>query len=134
MCKLLTEVVEEHLRTVANHCQRGVVTHSSYRFLSSGSHRDDGLVDILLAKAKGDEFLLKVAHTIINLTPALQLLQLYAVLREPLAVRMGLSQLFLDFAVVVNLAFLGVDEQNLSWLQASFRHHIARLKVHHTYF
>ena len=62
---------------------------------------------------------------------ALQFLQLNAVGRKPFAVRMCLSELFLDFTIVVDATFLCVDEQDLSWLQTSLAHHIAWLKVHH---
>ena len=62
---------------------------------------------------------------------ALQLLQLHAVLVQPLAVRMRLSQLLFDLTIVVNLTLLGVNQQNLTWLQTTFRHHIAWLEVHH---
>ena len=134
LCKLLTEIVEEHLRTVANHSQRGVVTHCSHRFLSGSGHRNDGLVDIFLSVAKHHQFGLQVTHAVVYLTSTFQHLQLNAVLREPLPIRMSLSQLFLNLAVVVYLALLGVDEQNLAWLQSTFLHHIARFKVHHAHF
>ena len=45
---------------------------------------------------------------------------------------MGLGQLLFDFTIVVNLSFLGVNQQNLSWLQTTFAHYVARLKVHDT--
>ena len=62
---------------------------------------------------------------------ALQLLQLHTVLVQPLAIGMRLRQLLLDFAIAVYLTFLGVNQQNLTGLQAAFRHHVARLKIHH---
>ena len=46
---------------------------------------------------------------------------------------MGLGQLFLNLAIIVDFSFLGVNQQNLSWLQTTFRHHVAGLKVHHTH-
>ena len=47
---------------------------------------------------------------------------------------MCLRQLLLDFSVIIYLAFLRVDEQNLSGLQTSLAHHVARFEVHHTHF
>jgi hypothetical protein len=47
------------------------------------------------------------------------LLELYAVGAEPLAVGVLGGQPLLDLAVVVDTAFLGVDEQDLARLQAS---------------
>ena len=44
---------------------------------------------------------------------------------------MRLGQLLLNLAIVVNLAFLRINQQNLSWLQASLRNHVAGLKVHY---
>ena len=64
----------------------------------------------------------------------LQFLQLDAVRREPFAVGMCLRELLLDFSVIVYLALLRVDEQNLSRLQTTLAHHIVRLEVHHTHF
>ena len=46
---------------------------------------------------------------------------------------MSLGQLLLDFAVVVDASFLRVNQKNLSRLQPSLAHHIARLKVHHAH-
>ena len=62
LSKLLTEVIEQHLWTIGDDCQWRVVTHGGYRLLTGCGHRDDGLVNILLTKAKSDEFLLKVAY------------------------------------------------------------------------
>ena len=134
LCKLLTEIVEEHLRTVANDCQRRIVTHRCHRFLTGRGHRNDSLINVLLTIAKLYQSALQVADAVIHLAATLQLLQLHAILREPFAIRMSLRQLLLNLAVVVYLAFLRVDEQNLSWLQASLRHYITRLKIHHANF
>ena len=64
---------------------------------------------------------------------ALQLLQLHTVLAEPFAVGMRLCQPLLDLTIVVYLAFLCVDEQDLPWLQAPFAHHTGWFKVHHAH-
>ena len=65
---------------------------------------------------------------------ALELLQLDTVCLEPFAIGMRLCQLFLYLAIVVNLAFLRVDKQNLTRLQASFADNVAWFEVHHTDF
>ena len=73
--KLLTEVVEQHLWTVADDCQWCIVTHRGYWLLSCCGHWHDGFVDILLTEAEGHQLALQVAHAIVHLTSALQLLQ-----------------------------------------------------------
>ena len=131
--KLLTEIVEEHLWTVADNGQRRVVTHGSHGFLTSSSHWHDGLVDILLTVAKLHQLLLQVTHTVLYMTTALQFLQLYTILAEPFTVGMGLGQLLFNLTVVIDLAFLRIYQQNLSRLQTPFRYDIAWLEVHHAY-
>ena len=44
---------------------------------------------------------------------------------------MSLGEFFLDLTIVVDLTLLSINQQDLSWLQTTFRYHIARLKVHH---
>ena len=132
--KLLAEVVEQQLRAFAHHGQRRVVAHGRHRLLARRSHGDNRAVDILLAKAEGDEFLLQVAHSIVDVPPALEFLKLHTVLAEPLAIGMGLGQLILDFAIVVDFAFLRIDEQNFSRLQPAFADDIGGLEVHHAHF
>ena len=41
------------------------------------------------------------------------------------------GQLLLNLAIVVYLTLLGVNQQNLTWLQAALRYHVAWLEVHH---
>ncbi len=129
--ELLTEIVEEHLRTVADHGQWCVITHRGHWFLSCCRHRHNCLVDIFLAEAEVHEFLVEIADGVVNVATALQFLQLHAVLTQPCTIRMSLCQLLLDLAVVVDLAFLRINQQNLSWLQTTFRNHIAWFEVHH---
>ena len=131
--KLLTKVVEQQLWTITHHSQWCVVAHRGYRLLSRRGHRDDGLVDILLAIAEDYEFALQIGHHILHLAPTLQFLQLHAVLCQPLPVGMRLGQVLLDLAVVVNLPLLRVDEQDFSRLQPPLADHVARLKVHHAH-
>ena len=44
---------------------------------------------------------------------------------------MSLGQLLLNLAIVVYLTLLGVNQQNLTWLQATLRYYVAWLEVHH---
>ena len=74
LCELLAEVVEQYLRTVADNSQWRIVTHSGNRFLSCSGHRDDGLVDVLLSEAEGNQLVLEVAHTVLHMPSTLQFL------------------------------------------------------------
>ncbi len=132
--ELLAEVIEKDLRAVTDDGQRRVVAHGCHGLLSGSSHRDDGTVDVLLSIAELDEPPLQMVHAVLHVATALQLLQLHAVLAEPLAVGMGLGQLGLDLAVVVDAALLRVDEQDLARLQSAFADHVARLEIHHAHF
>ncbi len=67
------------------------------------------------------------------MTSALQILQLYAVGAQPFLVGVSLGQTFFDFSVVIDFAFLSVDEQEFSWLQTSFLGYLSWLEVHHAY-
>ena len=44
------------------------------------------------------------------------------------------GKLFFYLAIVVDAAFLSVDKQNFARFEATFRHHIGGLKVHHAHF
>ena len=66
------------------------------------------------------------------MTTALQFLQLDAVSAQPFAIRIGLCQLFLNLAIVVYLALLGINKQNLTRLQTALADHITRFEVHNT--
>ena len=128
--KLLAEVVEEHLRPVAQHGKWRVVAHRGGRLLSAHSHRHYRCLDVFSSIAEQDFFLPQVGNAILYMPSALQLLQLYAVGRQPLLVRMLLSQLPFDFSVVVDLSLLRVDEQYLTRLQASLLYNLRRVEVH----
>ena len=101
--------------------------------MTSCSHWHDSFIDILLTKAEGDEFLFVVSDTVLYVATALQFLQLHTVFVQPLAIGMSFGQLFLDLTIVVDLTLLCIDEQDLTWLQTAFAHHIARFEVHHTH-
>ena len=79
LCKLLTEIVEEYLWTVADDGKRSVVTHRCHRFLTTNGHRNDGLVDVFLTKTESNEFAFQILHAIFHMTTAFQFLQLNAV-------------------------------------------------------
>ena len=131
--ELLTEVVEERLRPVAQHGQRRVVTHRGCRLLTVHGHRHNRRVDVLGPIAEHDLLLQQVLRAVLHVAPALQFLQLDAIRREPLAVRMLIGQLLLDFSVVINLSLLRVDEQDFSRLQASLLGNLRRVEVHHAH-
>ena len=128
---MLAEVIKEHLRPITDHGQRRIITHRRNRLLSGCRHRHNCLVDILLSEAEVHEFLFEIADAILHVTTALEFLQLHAVLTQPLAVRMCLRQLLLDFAIVVNFALLRINQQNLSRLQTTLANDVARFEVHH---
>ena len=131
--KLLTEIVEQQLRTLAQYGERRVVAHGSHRLLSICTHRYDGAFDVFFSEAESAQLRIVVGYGVGYLATALEVLQLNASGRKPLAVRMLVSQLVLYLAVVIYPAFLGVDKQNLAWLETSLADHIRRFEVHHAY-
>ena len=131
---MLTEIVEEHLWLTRQHSQWRVVTHRGSRLLTIDSHRCNGVGDILFSVAEHHLFLQQVADGILHMSARLQFLQLDAVGAQPLAVRVFAGELLFDFAVVVNLTLLCVNQQNLSWLQSALFGNLSRLEVHHTHF
>ena len=133
LSKLLTEIVEENLWLVGKHSKRSIITHRSCRFLTLGSHRNDGTIDIFLAKTKLQFLASEVFHTIFHLTSAAQLFQFNTVGVQPLAVRMLLSQALLDFAIIVNLAFLGINQEDLTRLQTALLGNLGWIEIHHAY-
>ena len=133
LSKLLTEVVEENLWLVGEYGKWGIITHRCSRLLTLGSHWDDGTVDIFLAKTEFQFLASEVFYSVFHLTSAAQLFQFNTIGVQPLAVRMLLSQTLLDFAIIVNLAFLGINQENLTRLQASLLGNLGRIEIHHTY-
>ena len=132
LCKLLTEIVEEYLRAIADDSQRSIITHSSYRLLSCSSHRHEGLINILLSETEHTESAFVVRNSILHFTSALQLLQLNTVGGQPLTVRVCTCQLLLYLTIVIYLAFLCVNKQYLTWLQTTLAYHVGRVKAHHS--
>ena len=99
--------------------------------LSICTHRYDGAFDVFFSEAESAQLRIVVGYGVGYLATALEVLQLNASGRKPLAVRMLVSQLVLYLAVVIYPAFLGVDKQNLAWLETSLADHIRRFEVHH---
>ena len=118
----------------AQYSQWSVVAHRSGRFLTVGSHRNYGAVDVFLAEAEHKFLACQVVDRVVNLTSGVQFFKLYTVGRKPLTVRMGACESLLDFSVVVDFALLSVDKENLAWLQASFFGNLSWVKVHDTHF
>ena len=133
LCKLLTEVVKENLWLVGKYGKWSVITHGCCRLLALGSHRDDGSVDVFFAEAELQLFAGEIFHCVFHFTSAAELLQLDAVGVEPLTIRMLGCQTLLDFAIIVYLTFLGIDEQNLTRLQTTFLCHLRWVEVHYAY-
>ena len=133
LSKLLTEVVEEDLWLVGKYGKRGIITHRCSRLLTLGSHRNDGTVDVFLAKTELQFLASEVFHSVFHFSSAAQLFQFNTVGVQPLAVRMLLSQAFLDFAIIVNLAFLGINQEDLTRLQASLLGNLGWVEIHHTH-
>ena len=131
--ELLAEVVEQQLRTVAQHRQRRVVAHRRGRLLPIYAHRDDGVVDVFGTISEHQLVPYKVADGVVHLAAALQFLQLNAVGGQPLTIRMLGGEPFLYFSVIVNPALLRVDKQNLARLQAALLGYLRRVEVHHAH-
>ena len=133
LSKLLTEVVEEDLWLVGEYGKRGIITHGCSRLLTLGSHRNNGTVDVFLAKTKLQFLASEVFHSVFHFSSAAQLFQFNTVGVQPLAVRMLGSQTLLDFAIIVNLAFLGINQENLTRLQTALLGNLGWVEIHHTY-
>ncbi len=89
-------------------------------------------MNIFLAETKGHLFGLEVVYGIGNLTAGVDLLELNAVGVEPLAIRVLRGEALLDFAIVINLALLGIDQQHLTRLQTTLLGNHRRVEIHHT--
>ena len=133
LSKLLTEVVEENLWLVGKHSKRSIITHRSCRFLTLGSHRNDGTVDVFLAKTELQFLTSEVFYSVFHFSSAAQFFQFYTVGVQPLAVRMSLSQALLDFAIIIDFAFLGINQEDLTRLQTALLGNLGWVEIHHTY-
>ena len=127
--KLLAEVVEEQLRTLRKHGKRRVVTHRGHGFAAVVAHGHNGTFDVLAGKAEYAEFAGKVVDGIFHLTAALEGVELNAVGREPLAIRLGCCQLLLEFAIVIDAALLRIDQKDFARLQTAFFLDVACLEI-----
>ena len=128
--ELLAEIVEEDLRAVAEHGKRRVVAHRGRGLLALHGHGNDGVFDVLTTEAKLHTLALEVVDGVAHLASAAYLLELDAVGVEPLAVRMLVGQSLANLAIVVDLALLGIDEQNLSGLQTTLLGDLRGVEVH----
>ena len=133
LSKLLTEVVEENLWLVGKHGKRSIITHGCSRLLTLGSHRDDGTVDVFLAKTELQFLTSEVFYSVFHFSSAAQFFQFYTVGVQPLAVRMSLSQALLDFAIIIDFAFLGINQEDLTRLQTALLGNLGWVEIHHTY-
>ena len=128
--KLLSEIVKQNLRTITNHRQRRIITHSRHRLLPRSTHRNQRTVDILLPKAKSTQLPLIVSDPILNLTTTFEFLKLNTIRRQPMTIRMLMSQPLLNLTIIINTPLQSINQQNLTRLQPTLAHHIARLEIH----
>ena len=133
LSKLLAEIVEEDLWLVREHRQRCVVTHRRCGLLSLCRHGHDCSVHVLFAETELNLVAYEVGHAVVDLASRVELLQLYAVCRQPLAVGVSLCQAVFNLAVIIDFSFLCVDEQNFSRLQTSLLGNLGRVKIHHAH-
>ena len=75
LCELLTEIVEEQLRTFGDDCQRRIVTHGGSRLNAVDAHRNDGAVDVLLVEAEIAQLAAKIVDIVADFTATLELVQ-----------------------------------------------------------
>ena len=133
LSKLLTEVVEENLWLVRKHSKRSIITHRSSRFLTLGSHWDDSTVDIFLAKTEFQFLASEVVHTIFHLSTTAKFLQFNTVGVQPLAIWMLGSQSLLDFTIIIDFAFLGINQEDLTRLQTTLLGNLSWVEIHHAH-
>src|SRR5574344_225278 len=131
--KLLTEIVKENLWLVREYSQWSIITHGSCRLLPVDRHRYDSAVNILFAVTEHDFVTNQVVHAVVYLTTALQFLQLDTVGAQPLTVWMFGSQALFNLTIIIDFAFLGIDEQYLTGLQTTLLCNFSRVEVHHTH-
>ena len=127
--KLLAEIVEQQLRLVGEHGQRGVVPHGSGRLRSVRCHRDERAFDIFACIAEVTQLATVVLHIVFNFPPTSQRVQFYTVRGEPLLIGLGSSQLDFQFPVIVYFSLLGVHQEYFARLQPSFFLDVPRLEV-----
>ena len=118
---------------VAEHGKWSIVTHRCCRLLPLSSHWNDGTVDVFLAKSKFEFVASQVLDAILHLSPTAQFLQLNTVGVQPLAVRMSGGKAFLDLTIIIYLAFLSINQEDLTRLEASLLSNLSWVEVHHTH-
>ena len=122
------------MRLVREYCQRGVIAHGVDGFGTGGTHRDNQPFHVFFGVAEDAQHAVVVLHAMGDFATAFQFVQLDAVAGQPSAVWFGFGKLFLQFAVIIYFAFLGVYKQYLARLQASFFLDVSRLEIHHADF
>ena len=60
--KLLTEIIEENLRTVRHNREWRVVSHCGNGFASSGTHRNYSFLDVFASETKINKFAFKIGN------------------------------------------------------------------------
>ena len=93
------------------------------------AHRPERVFDILRRAAEQKFLVQEVGLVVLDLAAAVEVLQLDTAGGEPLAVRMLRRQFLLDFTVVPDLSFLGIDQQHLAGLQTALALNLGRVEV-----
>ena len=133
LCELLTEIIEQQLRTLAQYGERRVITHGCHRLLALGTHRYDGVLDVFFSETESTQLGVVVVNGVCHLATTPEILQLDAASRKPLAIGMLMGKLVFYLAVIIYLAFLCVDKQYLAWFETALADHVGWFEVHYAY-
>ena len=128
----LLEVGEKRRRTVRHHCQRCVVAHRTDRLLAGLRHRRDQHLQILFAVTEGlatDVAWQDAGHRYVR---CFEVVEVNAVIGEPLLVRPRARNFLLDLLVFDDPALLEVNEENLAWLKPPEALYVLRLDCKHS--
>ena len=131
----LLEIVEQELGTIRQAGQRNIDAHRADRLLAHCRHR--GHQDSLVFHRVAEDALAleqRVEVGAVNLFGLGQIIGMDQLLVEPLAIGLSGGVGFLDLLVLDDAAFLGVDQEHASRLQASLVADIRRLDTEHARF
>ena len=117
------------MRLIRQNGQRGIVTHGSRRFGTVVAHRSNGPFNVLAGKSECTKHPVVILYLILYFTSATQGIEFNTVGRQPLTIRFGCGQLFLQFAIIIDFSFLGIDQQNFTWLQTPFFFNVSRFEA-----
>ena len=134
LSELLAEIVEQQLWAITQYSQWCIVTHGTYGLGTIFGHGLNNFFDIFAGISKDVEHVAIMRYTMCNFSSAFQFVQFDSVGGKPCAIRLGFSQLALQFVIIVDTSFLCVNQQDFSGLKASFFFYVAWLKIHYTYF